>query len=218
MTTETTVTTEKTEEVKTAEVPETTTETVEAQASQPSTAEASQESDASALAQAADTVEEYELSRSEDSKLSEEDFDAFIKEAEEKGYSKEMAEALLKSKEESASKYSDEKWTNKGLEDLKKSTHDTLMKDEQFNTPEKFKAAIDDAGLVFAHFGDSDLKEAFSNPIIGSNPALFKFILKIAKVMKSEGATADLTNGNSKSMDTNGKQATNFLDEYYKDM
>lgn len=216
MTTETTVTTE---EVKPSETTQATTETAEAPNSQASTEEVSQESNTeSALGEAANTVEEYELARSEDSKLSEEDFDSFIKEAEEKGYSKDMAEALLKSKEEAASKYSDEKWTNKGLEDLKKSTHETLMKDEQFNTPEKFKSAIDDAGLVFAHFGDPELKEAFSNPIIGSNPALFKFVLKIAKVMKSEGVAGDLTNGNAKTMDTNGNQPSSFLDEYYKDM
>lgn len=226
------VQTEQTTEVKKEEnqvtpPAETVTPTAEAQASQASTPDQSQESnkpkeevkpEESALGQAADTVEEYELARSEDSKLSDEDFDAFVKEAEEKGYSKDIAEAILKAKEADAAKYSDEKWTNKGLEDLKKSTHEQLLKDEMFNTEEKLKAAIEDAGLVFAHFGDADLKEAFKNPIIGSNPSLFKFILKIAKVMKAEGVEADLTTGNSRTMDLSGKTSKNFLDEYYKDM
>lgn len=166
------------------------------------------------LADAVEEVEEYELSRTENTKLSDEDFEAFVAEAEEKGYSKEMAEAILKAKEDAADKYSD-KFKDHSLSELKTSTHAALMKDEMFNTPEKYAASIEDAKIVLSHFGDAELAEALKNPVIGSNPAVFKFMLRIAKVMKSEGAEGTIK-GDSKAM--SGVTPKSFLDSFYPDM
>jgi hypothetical protein len=121
-------------------------------------------------------TEGYELELSEDSPLSDEDFDAIVAEANEFKLTKEQAESRIKQAESLYTKGQQDAY--KPRMEYYKNQVDLFNKDPDFNGDNKAAAYLSIKKAV-DKFGDPELLAQLSSPEIGNNYALAKFLKKI---------------------------------------
>lgn len=126
-------------------------------------------------------IEEYDLTLSEGSPLTEDDLKAVAQYAEKYNLSQEEAQQLITDRE---------KVYSRGLESSRyermvRENHAKLSADPDFSG-ERFQQTIDTIRPVITAFGDRELAEALQDPVIGSHPAVARFLLKLGKAMQSD--------------------------------
>lgn len=144
------------------------------------------------FAAAADVEEvEYELELPEDSLVPDEEFDAIVNEAKEKGLSKDEADARLKLLDKGYKNGKDAFLKAEGKRLL-----NDLLQDEMFNTKEKQTAAKANIDQVYAAYKDPDfMKFVKENPTVGNNKHFVKFMAKLGESLKPAGDPPGGTGG-----------------------
>lgn len=163
------------------------------------------------FAAASDDVEEieYELELADDSIVPDEDFEELVKEAKEKGLSKEEASARLALMDKAFKKAKDSYIASEGKRLLGE-----LLQDEMFNTPEKQKAAKAHIDQVYAAYKDPDfMKFVKGNPTVGSNKHFVKFLVELGKSVRAESQPPGQGNSGNPSTPAK-KEGTTALDLY----
>lgn len=129
----------------------------------------------------AEEFEEFEITISEDSPLSEEQFNSLMDVVEKAGMSEEQAKAFIQGQEDLYKAGASEILSARAEE--AKRNREALINDEIFEGD--FEGALKKMQPVVAQFGDTDFNELLRSEI-GNHPALGKFIFRIAKAMESD--------------------------------
>lgn len=129
-------------------------------------------------------VEDYEIEVGDDSNLSQADLDAIATIASEKGLNKEQADALVTERETFLKQGLD--LSASRLAEKHKNLESEFYKDLDF-VGEKKAESFASISRAVSTFGDEKLVEALSDPNIGLNLPLAKFLKNIGDAMKDDG-------------------------------
>lgn len=127
---------------------------------------------------------EYELELPDDSLVPDEEFDKLVEDAQKEGLTKEEAEARLKLLDSAYVRAKDEY-----IRKTAKEYRDELFSDPEFDTDAKRKQAKADIELVYQTYKDPEfIKFMKSNPLIGNNKHIVKFLANLGRSIRPEGA------------------------------
>jgi len=129
------------------------------------------------------TSTDYDLKLPDGSPLSPEELAATLKEAKEAGLSKEEAEGMLETKDQTARNVIARQ--NQAFESTKKAWKDQTAKDPQIGG-ENYARNIEIASRAWDKFADAELKKIAEETGIGNHPAVIRAFLRIGNAMSED--------------------------------